>query len=78
MKGVTHSGGYSEAIPIDEIVGMAKADIDRCKARTDEEIQRCAEKVVREKLCPCAASVDRIVAMVVEEYRRQLGAEGNT
>ena len=75
---MTHSGGYWEAIPIDEIVGMAKADIDRRQARTGEEIQRCADKVVREKLCPCAASVDRIVAMVVEEYRRQLGAERST
>jgi len=67
-----HADGYSEAIPIDDLVEMARADISRCAVQTDEVVRQCAENVVREKLCPCASSVSDIVDAVVEEYRRQL------
>ena len=69
-----HADGYSEAIPIDELVEMARADIARCGLQSDEAIRQCAENIVREKLCPCASSVSTIVDAVVDEYRRQLGS----
>ncbi len=68
-----HADGYSEAIPIDELVALARADIDSCSAKPDEAIRECAERLVRSKLCPCASSVEFIVDAIVSEYRRQLG-----
>ena len=68
-----HADGYSEAIPIDDLVRCAQEDAQRCGTRSAEEIRRCAYRVVREKLCPCAASVDQIVDKIVEEFKRQIG-----
>ncbi len=73
MKNDTHADGYSEAIPIAELVQLAKADIHACAGHSDQEIRQCAENIVRTKLCPCASSVDSIVDAVVAEYIRQLG-----
>lgn len=66
-----HANGYSEAIPIDELVELAKTDLDSCAAESDEVIRDRADRLVRSKLCPCASSVDTIVDAVVGEYRRQ-------
>lgn len=72
-----YADGYAEAIPIDELVKLARADVDSCAVKSDEVVRKCAERVVRSKLCPCAASVDSIVAAVADEYRRQLAEENN-
>lgn len=72
MTNRIHADGYSEAIPIDELLEMARADIARCGAQSDEAIRQCAENIVRERRCPCASSVSTIVDAVVEEYRKQL------
>lgn len=72
MTNRIHAGGYSEAIPIDDLLEMARADIARCGVQSDEAIRQCAENIVRERLCPCASSVSTIVDAVVEEYRKQL------
>ena len=53
-----HKDGYSEAIPIDNLVKMAEADINACSVKSEQVIRQCADKVVREELCPCASSVD--------------------
>jgi hypothetical protein len=73
MKDRDHKDSYSEAIPIDDLVKMAATDIKACNVHSDTAIRKCAEKVVRSELCPCASSVDSIVDAVVEEYLRQLG-----
>lgn len=72
MTNRIHADGYSEAIPIDELLEMAKADLAKCGAEPEEAIRQCAEKVIREKLCPCASSVAAIVDALVEEFRKQL------
>lgn len=72
MTNRVHADGYSEAIPIDELLEMARADIARCGAQSDEAIHQCAENIVRQRLCPCAASVSAIVEALVEEYSKQL------
>ena len=74
MKDRDHKDSYSEAIPIDDLVKMAAADIKVCTVHSDKAIRKCAEKVVRSELYPCASSVDSIVDAVVEEYLRQLAA----
>jgi len=63
---------YSEAIPIDELVCLAKIDIAACGDQSDATIRKCATKLVQHKLCPCASSVESIVNAVVDEYIRQL------
>lgn len=63
---------YAEAIPIEELVELARADVNSCSAKSDETIRLCADRVVRTKLCPCASSVDAIVEAVVDEYKRQM------
>jgi hypothetical protein len=73
MKDRDHKDSYSEAIPIDDLVKMAAADINVCNLHSETIIRQCAEKVVRSELCPCASSIDSIVDAVVEEYLRQLG-----
>lgn len=72
MKESSHWDGYSEAIPIDELVQLAKTDIASCGDCSEKSIRKCAEKLVRDKLCPCAYSVESIVDAVVDEYIRQL------
>jgi hypothetical protein len=69
-----HKDSYSEAIPIDKLVTMAEADINACNAQSEQVIRQCADKVVREELCPCASSVDSIVDAVIDEYMRRLGS----
>lgn len=70
-----HTDSYSEAIPITELVQLAREDVKKCKGHSEQVIRRCAEKVVLEKLCPCASSVDAIVDAVVDEYLRELAAQ---
>lgn len=72
MKRCTHTDGYSEAIPIDDLMDIASADDAMCGAQSDEVIRRCAEYIVREKMCPCASSVSAIVDVIVEEFQKQL------
>jgi hypothetical protein len=72
MKSRIHADGYSEAIPIDDLVRIAQEDAQRCGAQSADEIRRCAYWVVLEKLCPCTASLDQIVDKVVEEFQRQI------
>jgi len=74
MKKTYADGGYSEAIPIDDLVQLAKEDVKKCNSHSEQVIRRCAAKVVRKKLCPCASSVDAIVDAVVDEYLRQLAS----
>jgi len=75
MKDRDHKDSYSEAIPIDDLVRMAEADIKTCSVHSEQVIRQCAEKVVRAELCPCASSVDSIVDAVVDEYLRRLGSK---
>ena len=74
MKDRDHKDSYSEAIPIDNLVKTAAADINTCGIQSEQAIRQCADKVVREELCPCASSVDSIVDAVIDEYMRQLGS----
>ena len=74
MKDRDHKDSYSEAIPIDNLVKMAEADINACSVQSEKIIRQCANKVVLKELCPCASSVDSIVDAVVDEYMRQLGS----
>ncbi len=68
-----HADGYSEAIPVDELAALARAVGDECRARPESDVRACAERLVREKLCPCAESVEPLVDAVVEEFRRLVG-----
>lgn len=70
-----HSSDYSEAIPIEELARLARADVDANSGCSETVIRERAESVVRAKLCPCASSVDSIVDAVVDEYIRQLGID---
>ena len=72
MTQTTPLDSYAEAIPIDELVRLARVDIKACATHSNQIIRQCAENVVRTKLCPCASSVDAIVDAVVDEYLRQL------
>jgi len=74
MKDRDHKDSYSEAIPIDNLVKMAEADINACSVQSEKVIRQCANKVVLKELCPCASSVDSIVDAVVDEYMRRLGS----
>ena len=74
MKDRADKDSYSEAILIDNLVKMAEADINACSLKNVHAIRQCADKVVREELCPCASSVDSIVDAVVDEYMRRLGS----
>lgn len=67
-----HADGYSEAIPIDDLVEIAEAVGEECTTRSEVEVRACAERMVRSKLCPCASSVDPLVDAVVEEFRRHV------
>ena len=69
-----HKDSYSEAIPIDNLVKMAEADISACSVQSEQAIRQCADKVVREELCPCASSVDSIVDAVIDEYMSRLAS----
>ena len=68
-----HADGYSEAIPFDELAKIANTLGSECRTHAEAEVRACAERVVREKLCPCASSVDQLVDAVVKEFRRQIG-----
>jgi hypothetical protein len=72
MKDRDHKDSYSEAIPIDNLVKMAEADINACSVQSEKVIRQCANTVVLKELCPCASSVDSIVDAVVDEYMRRL------
>jgi hypothetical protein len=69
-----HKDSYSEAIPIDRLVKMAETDINACSVQSEQVIRQCADRVVREVLCPCVSSVDSIVDAVVDEYMNRLGS----
>lgn len=71
-----HADSYSDAIPIDELLEMARRDVARCGDESEDAIRRCAEIIVREKLCPCASSISEIVDVLVEEYRKHLSNSG--
>ena len=72
MTQTTPMDSYAEAIPIDELVELARVNIDKCATQSTQAIRQCAENIVRLKLCPCASSIDAIVDAVVTEYLRQL------
>ena len=64
---------YLDAIPWEELVELAKADMDGCKdIHCKETLRECAEKIVQSKVCPCAADSAPIVQSLVDEYLRQL------
>lgn len=73
MHRYVHADGYSEAIPADELAELARTVARACAAHEEQEVRRCAERVVRERLCPCAESVPSLVNAVVTEFRRQGG-----
>lgn len=65
---------YSEAIPWEELVELAKADMNACKdIHCKETLRECAEKIVLSKVCPCVADFAPIVQALVDEYLKQLG-----
>ena len=70
---------YSEAIPWEDLVALAKTDMNACKdTHCKETLRECAEKIVQSKVCPCVADYDPIVQALVDEYLRQLGTgDGN-
>ncbi len=66
---------YSEAIPWEELMAIARADMNACKDKhCKETLRECAEKIVQSKVCPCAADSASIVQALVDEFLRQLGA----
>ena len=66
---------YAEAIPIEELARLARADFSASSGCSKQVIRERAESVVRDKLCPCTSTVDSIVDAVVDEYMRQLGTD---
>lgn len=73
MTRVTPLDWYAEAIPFEELLQIASTRIRACNAQGRPEVARCAREVVRQKLCPCAASEDQIVEALVSEF---LASEG--
>ena len=62
--------GYAEAIPIDDLVDLARqcaSLCDDCATRSD------IEREVRSRLCPCILCEECIVNAVVEEVYRTRG-----
>lgn len=70
MTKTTPLDWYAEAIPFEELLAIARARITECNARSRPEVYRCALQVVREKLCPCAASEEQVVDALVKEFLR--------
>lgn len=69
---------YSEAIPWEELMEIAKADMNACKDnQCKESLRECAEKIVQSKVCPCAADSEPIIQALVDEFLKQLGT-GNS
>jgi len=68
MSGITPLDGYSEAIPFEELLEIARSHIHACNAQGRDALRRCAREVVREKLCPCAGSEEQIVQALVEAF----------
>jgi len=82
MTGNTNSPGcydtYSEAIPWEELMELAKADMNACKDnQCKETLRECAEKIVQSKVCPCASDSEPIIQALVDEFLKQLGT-GNS
>ncbi len=73
MTKATPLDGYSEAIPFAELLEIARARITQCNAHSRPEVYQCALQVVRQKLCPCAASEEQIVNAVVDEFLHERG-----
>lgn len=67
-----HADGYSESIPVDELSEIADTVGLECIGRSEADGRACAERIVREKLCPCASSVDSLVDAVMTEFRRRI------
>lgn len=70
MTKTTPLDWYAEAIPFDELLQIARSHIDQCNARSRPEVYQCALQVVRQKLCPCAASEVQLVNALVDEFLR--------
>lgn len=70
MAKTTPLDGYAASIPFEELLEIARARIDQCSARSRPEVYQCALWVVRQKLCPCAASEEQIVNALVDEFLR--------
>lgn len=66
-----------EAIPFDELLDTAKARIGDCSSKTEEEIRRCAEAVVRSQICDCCGNEETVVAAVVDAFMTALGNPQN-
>lgn len=73
MTRVTPLDWYAEAIPFEELLEIARNHIQSCSAQGREAVQCCAREVERQKLCPCAASREQIVAALVSAF---LASEG--
>ena len=70
MTKTTPMDWYSEAIPFEELLGIARSHIAQCNAHSRLEVYQCALQVVRNTLCPCAASETQIVDALVDEFLR--------
>jgi|GEM_PF-3007178 len=70
MTKATPLDWYSEAIPFEELLEIARSQIRQCNARSRPEVYQCALQVVRDKLCPCAASEEQLVNALVDEFLR--------
>ncbi len=68
MTRTTPLDWYAEAIPFEELLEIARSRIGQCNARSRPEVYQCALQVVRQKLCPCAASEEQIVNALVDEF----------
>ena len=69
---------YSQAIPWEELLELAKADMNACiDIHCKETLRECAEKIVQSKVCLCATESAPIVEALVDEYLKQLGTRNS-
>lgn len=64
---------YSDAIPIEKLIGLAKEEMKTCNDPLCEKtLRRHAEKIVLANVCICVTTAAPIIDAVVEEYLRQM------
>lgn len=63
-----------DAIPFFELLEIAKSKIGDCADKSEQEIRRCAEQVVRSQICSCCSEEPTILKSIVEEFVKKLRA----
>lgn len=66
---------YAYTIPMDKLLKLACEDIQKCGANCDDNIRKCAEKIVLENICTCVSTAEPIIDALVDEYVRQVRNE---